>query len=149
MTARLISAWGRTRKEGVVLGKWLFGRRDAAPETSRVERMRAVPRVREGVCLERNARGEPVLLVRPSAATTDKERGLISQFIRPRPRQVILDDLGGFVFERVDGTRCVGDIVGDFSDAYHVHAREAEAAVWSFLEMLVGRKVLLVGVLEE
>lgn len=147
MIAGSIFAWAMGMTGGSVLGKWIFGRRDTEPKAPRADRLVAVPRVRDGVCLERNARGEPVLLVRPPVMTVERG-GLMRQFTKPRSRQVILDDLGCFVFERVDGVRCVGDIVREFAKAYHVHEREADAAVWSFLEMLVGRKVLLVGVPE-
>ena len=147
MTVASIFAWAMGMEVGIVLGRWIFGQRDTMPKASRMDRLAAVPRMRDGVCLERNARGEPVLIVSPPV-TTAKQGGLMRQFTKPRTRQVILDDLGCFVFERVDGSRCVGDVVREFAKAYHVHEREADAAVWSFLEMLVGRKVLLVGVPE-
>ncbi len=93
----------------------------------------------------------PVRLV-DSRATEDPDRdellvprfrgGLAARWLQPRlPEErahvrVRLDPRGTFLWRRVDGRTCIGELVGAFVAAFPDDARDAADRVWLFLVTL-------------
>ncbi len=61
---------------------------------------------------------------------------------RPTLKRLDLDEMGTFVWERIDGHRPVQGLVDEFRAVYGVHSREAEVAMSTFLRDL-GRRGLI------
>ena len=57
-------------------------------------------------------------------------------------RKIRLDELGTFVFQRIDGHRTVRDLVDDFVRQYRTSRREAELSTVAFLRSLAQRQVI-------
>ncbi|MBN1420689.1 MAG: PqqD family protein [Planctomycetes bacterium] len=54
----------------------------------------------------------------------------------------LLDEVGTFIWERIDGARTVGDIAGAVASTYEVDPAEAESDAEEFLEELLGKGVI-------
>lgn len=61
---------------------------------------------------------------------------------KPMIKRVDLDEMGTFVWRRIDGERSVGDIAREFTEAYQVQLREAELAVTAFIKTIGQRGVI-------
>lgn len=59
-----------------------------------------------------------------------------------RDKSFELDELGAWVWSRIDGRRDVERIIKEFSQAQRVNLREAEVAVLAFLRMLLQRGIV-------
>ncbi len=61
---------------------------------------------------------------------------------KPMIKRVDLDEMGAFVWRRIDGERSVGDIAREFTEAYQVQLREAELAVTAFIKTIGQRGII-------
>lgn len=61
---------------------------------------------------------------------------------RPMIKRVELDELGTFVWNRIDGRASVRDIARAFTERYKVQPREAELSVTAFLRTIGGRGII-------
>jgi len=61
---------------------------------------------------------------------------------RPMTKTVELDEMGTFVWCRIDGERSVRDIARAFTEAYQVQPREAELAVTAFIKTIGQRGII-------
>ncbi|MCL6520016.1 MAG: PqqD family protein [Armatimonadetes bacterium] len=63
-------------------------------------------------------------------------------FRAPEKREIVLGEVGGFVWELCDGEHSVDSIVSAITSRYKITRREAEASVGVYLKMLADRKLL-------
>lgn len=61
---------------------------------------------------------------------------------RPMTKRVELDEMGAFVWRRIDGERSVRRIAAEFTEAYGVQPREAELAVTTFIKTIGQRGII-------
>jgi hypothetical protein len=54
-----------------------------------------------------------------------------------------LEDIGAFIWRRLDGTRCLGDIVKDLTAEYTVDEPTAEADLRAFLNELLAADLVV------
>ena len=64
----------------------------------------------------------------------------------PESRQVRLDEVGSFVWERSDGEHSVSDIADEMMDHYRLGRREVEVSLGEFLRLLARRGMIAVAV---
>jgi len=91
------------------------------------------------VSWEKNEKGEVVITIKLEPS----KPGLFSGFFRePKERKIILDAVGGFVWELMDGERTVSEIVERVSERFKLHRREAQASLLAYLQMLASRGLI-------
>lgn len=61
---------------------------------------------------------------------------------RPMIKRIELDEMGTFVWERIDGDHSVRDIARAFVDEYEVQPREAELSVTAFIKTIGQRGII-------
>jgi hypothetical protein len=61
---------------------------------------------------------------------------------RPMIKKLDLDEMGTFVWERIDGERTVRRIAEEFADHYGLQPREAELGVTAFIKT-IGQRGLI------
>jgi len=72
-----------------------------------------------------------------------RRSGLFARFLPPIvEKRVQLDELGSFVFDQIDGTRSVREILDAFVARYRNNRREAEYMVTTFLRQLTERRLI-------
>ena len=57
-------------------------------------------------------------------------------FMLPPKRVVVLDDVGGFVWQLCDGHNSIGHIVKQLCDKYRMTRKEAETSLFTFMRQL-------------
>jgi len=116
-----------------------FQRKKPEP-VDRKRSMVAVPVVNPGVTSKETAPGRLLLTVRLERGT-----GFLARFKPPGMERCInLDELGTFVFGKIDGKRTTKDIIEAFATQYRVNRREAELSCVEFLKSLLSRRVISV-----
>lgn len=66
--------------------------------------------------------------------------GLIKRFNLPQPEKtIILDEMGAFVWNQIDGKKNTDEIIENFRKKYPLPRREAEAGVVAHLKNLMTR----------
>ncbi|MBN1674337.1 MAG: PqqD family protein [Kiritimatiellae bacterium] len=120
----------------------MFGRNTRQAPIDRRRSLAAVPVVNEGVNAAEGDAGRLILTV-----AVPRGRGLLARF-RPRfsQKRIKLDELGSFVFSRIDGKRNVRTIIRDFIVRYGTNRREAELSTVDFLRSLARRYVISIVV---
>ncbi len=83
-----------------------------------------------------------VLLRVPVDVTSKSIRWAVSAFRLPPHRQVQLDDIGGEVWQLIDGHRSVDGIVQKMCASTKMSRREVEASVSMFLKLLADRRLI-------
>lgn len=61
---------------------------------------------------------------------------------RPMIKRLELDEMGSFVWDRIDGVRSVRRIAGELAAHYGLQAREAELSVTAFIKT-IGQRGLI------
>jgi len=61
---------------------------------------------------------------------------------RPMIKQIELDEMGTFVWKRIDGNRSVRQIADEFTTYYEVQPREAELSVTAFIKTIGQRGII-------
>ena len=61
---------------------------------------------------------------------------------KPMIKQVELDEMGAFVWTRIDGERSVRRIAEELASFYEVQAREAELSVTAFIKTIGQRGII-------
>lgn len=61
---------------------------------------------------------------------------------RPMIKRLELDEMGSFVWDRIDGERSVRRIAGEFAAHYGLQPREAELSVTAFIKT-IGQRGLI------
>lgn len=108
------------------------------PPLDRARSLDARPIVNDGLRLERQPDGTLHLVVR-----MPRRSGLFARFLPPIvEKRVQLDELGSFVFDQIDGTRSVREILDAFVARYRNNRREAEYMVTTFLRQLTERRLI-------
>lgn len=121
----------------------LFSRQKEVPTIDRRRSLASIPAVNPGVRSEKQDDGRLLITV----SLPRRSRGFLARFQPPvSERRVRLDELGAFVFGRIDGQRTVADIVADFVRTYGTTRREAELCTADFLKSLAQRSIISIGV---
>ncbi|QGY39091.1 PqqD family peptide modification chaperone [Pseudodesulfovibrio cashew] len=121
-----------------------FEKRSPQPTVSRAEALGMVP-VRNTEVEETPLDGGLIRLAYPLAVKpwfgrlADKV-GLWDG--RPMIKQLELDEMGSFVWQRIDGRRSVRAIAQALVEEYEVQPREAELSVTAFLKTLGQRGII-------
>lgn len=120
-------------------------KKTSPPELSRSQALSYKPVKNMDVKEERN-NTENLLLVyplqlKPLLADVAKRFGMWKENHAPL-KKLELDEMGKFVWERIDGNKSVKTIATEFATKYNVLQREAEVATASFLKDL-GKRGLI------
>ena len=108
------------------------------------ESMCGVPVLSEGVSTEDGPNGQMLLLIPRKLKVFKCLQKYMSEDLPPA--KIILDDLGAKVVNLINGTRNVAKIAEKFAEETLLHSRESEASVVEFLNMLMGRGVIMIVV---
>jgi len=85
---------------------------------------------------EKNEKGEVVITIKLEPS----KPGLFSGFVKePTERKIVLDRIGGFVWELIDGERTVSEIADQVSERFKLHRREAQTSLLAYLQMLASK----------
>lgn len=88
---------------------------------------------------EKRDSGEVMLKIKLSAKPT----GIFSGFIKyPEEKKILLDEVGGYVWELSDGSRTVSEIINALAERFQLHRREVEASFLAYLKMLMERRLV-------
>ncbi len=123
---------------------WAFWRRPKP--LSREQSLASVPLRNQAVEVERTDAGELRLAI--ALRATWWARLLSGIFYVPGKRRIVLDEIGGFVWELCDGKRSVRDIIQALSARYKLHRKEAEVSVVAYLRQLARRGLIGIAVLK-
>lgn len=121
-----------------------FSRKRKGPEISRFEAMNCIP-VKNVQARETRGETGPVLLsypveIRPWLAGLFRRFGVSSDDVRTKKLQ--LDKLGTAVWDLLDGSRSVGQVIQRFTALQRLHPKEATVSVTLFLREL-GKRGLI------
>ncbi len=84
--------------------------------------------------------GEEIEIAIP-LPTSDK--GLFSGFFKePKEKKIMLDEIGGYVWELADGERTVNEIIQKVAEKFKLHRKEVEASMIHFIRMLLSRGLI-------
>jgi hypothetical protein len=120
----------------------LFGiesRKAGQPVVDRRQSLAGVPVLNEGVEFKDEPEtGRVVISVR-----LRRGKGFLARFQPPvMERTIRLDELGSFVFHRIDSQRSTLGIIEEFAARYRLNRREATLSTVEFLKSLVRRGVI-------
>ncbi|MCA1808452.1 MAG: PqqD family protein [Lentisphaerae bacterium] len=109
----------------------------------RRQSLEAVPVMNQGVRFEdEQDTGRVVITVRQQ-----RGNGFLARFQPPFiERTVRLDELGSFVFKRIDNQRSTLRIIEDFAGRYRVNRREATLSTVEILKSLVKRGIISIAI---
>ncbi|MGQ9525351.1 MAG: PqqD family protein [Armatimonadota bacterium] len=118
---------------------FVTGRRRNA--VGRQEVLRARPIRNPVVSWERNDQGETILHI-------PLQKGRVIKALRwffpaPDQKQLVLDEIGGDMWELCDGTNTIDDIRRRLCDKYRLERREAEASLIEYLRQLAKRRLVV------
>jgi len=122
----------------------LFKKKQSEPVILRAEALDMVP-VRNGAVTETPLADGLVrlaypLAVKPWFGRLAAKVGMWDE--KPMVKQVELDEMGTFVWERIDGERSVRRIAEEFTKSYEVQPREAELSVTAFIKTIGQRGII-------
>ena len=108
----------------------------------RARSLDSVPICNEGLRVDETKKNRLVVTIR-----LKRGKGLMSRFLpKEFKRQVKLDELGTYVFRRIDGETTTRQIIDAFRERYRVNRREAELSCVAFLRSLASRHVISIVV---
>lgn len=115
-------------------------RREQQPPPIPLEVILATKPVRNpAVSWSKSESGEVILSIKLEPA----KPGLLSGFVKESTeRKIMLDKVGSFVWERIDGERSVDGIAEQVARAFKLHRREAQTSLLAFLQMLAERGLI-------
>lgn len=117
----------------------LFKRKPKPPPIPLEVLLRSKPVRNPAVKWEKNEKGEVVLKVKLAPS----KPGLFSGFVkRPTERKYVLDEVGSYVWELLDGERTVGDVAELLAQRFKLHLREAQASLLAYLRILAERGLI-------
>lgn len=108
---------------------------------SRQDVLRARPLRNPVVSWERNDQGETILHI-------PLQKGRVLNALRwffpaPDKKQLVLDEIGGDMWELCDGTKTIDEIRRHLSQKYRLERREAEASTIEYLRQLAKRRLVV------
>ena len=110
-------------------------------QISRDDLLKKKPLLNGHVSTGNNSENQKVIII-----PREKRVGMFNSFLNDAPpKQLVLDEVGYYVFDLIDGKRTINDIVKEFSRDYQLHAVEAQTSVIKFLSMLKQRDVLVLN----
>ncbi|NDV20070.1 PqqD family peptide modification chaperone [Pseudodesulfovibrio sp. JC047] len=122
----------------------LFKKKPTEPVISRTEALSMVP-VKNYAVEEVELSSEMVqlaypLAIKPWFGRLAEKVGMWDK--KPMTKQVELDELGTFVWQRIDGVRSVQRIAAELAAEYEVQPREAELSVTAYIKTLGQRGII-------
>jgi len=122
----------------------LFRKKRPEPVISRAEALNMIP-VRNHEVEETVVGGDTVqlaypLAIKPWFGRMAEKVGMWDK--RPMIKRLELDEMGTFVWRRIDGDRSVRRIAEEFADYYEVQPREAELSVTAFIKTIGQRGII-------
>jgi len=118
---------------------FITGRRKST--ASREEVLKARPLRNPVVTWERNEQGEVVLNIPLQKGRVLK--ALKWFFPAPDYKQLVLDEIGGDMWELCDGNNTIDQIRQHLSSKYKLERREAEASILEYLRQLAKRRLVV------
>ncbi|WP_319541093.1 PqqD family protein [uncultured Pseudodesulfovibrio sp.] len=122
----------------------LFKKKSPEPVISRAEALSMVPvknrAVEEILLPDGMVRLAYPLAIKPWFGHLAEKVGMWDK--KPMVKQVELDELGTFVWERIDGMRSVQQIAAELAVFYEVQLREAELSVTAFIKTIGQRGII-------
>ena len=102
--------------------------------------LKGVPVLRDGAAIRRTDDGgaEITVSVPRGPAFFDRFRPPVIE------KRHVLDELGAFVLQQIDGRRNVEQIIDAFVERFRINPREAELSTVAFVKMLLQRQVITV-----
>ncbi len=119
-----------------LLSRW----RGSEPSLGRQQSLKGIPVRHETLEVEKNEESDKAMVI-----VNRIKRGTRwwSRFAPPVIEQrVELDEMGAFVFQRIDGERNVAQIIEEFVRFYRVNRREAELSTVAFLRKLAQKRLV-------
>lgn len=114
----------------------IFKRKPKPPPIPLEVLLRSRPVRNPAVEWERDEKGEVVLTVKLAPS----KPGLFSGFVKgPGEKKYVLDEVGSYVWELLDGERTIGDVAELLAQHFKLHRREAQASLLAYLRMLAER----------
>ncbi|BDQ38324.1 hypothetical protein SYK_26840 [Pseudodesulfovibrio nedwellii] len=122
----------------------MFKNKSPEPVISRAEALNMVPvknRAVEEIALPDGlVRLAYPLAIKPWFGRLAEKVGMWDK--KPMIKQVELDELGAFVWERINGERSVQQIAAELASFYEVQPREAELSVTAFIKTIGQRGII-------
>ena len=122
----------------------LFKKKPQGPSISRAEALDRIPVKNRQISEDRLETGEVVIsypvIMRPFFAGLAKRFG--GQEVQTRMKKLQLDELGTSVWNLINGSRSVRQLVKMFAEMHQLEIREAEVSVTQFMREL-GRRGLI------
>nr|WP_321260592.1 PqqD family protein [uncultured Pseudodesulfovibrio sp.] len=122
----------------------MFKNKSTEPVISRAEALNMVPvknrAVEETALPDGLVRLAYPLAIKPWFGRLAEKVGMWDK--KPMIKQVELDELGAFVWERIDGERSVQQIAAELASFYEVQPREAELSVTAFIKTIGQRGII-------
>ncbi len=119
-----------------LLDKW----RKPKPEIDRQQSLAAIPVRNQAIAEEKTETEADGLVI---VTRIERSNRWWSRFAPPVIEQRIeLDEMGAFVFQRIDGERTVRQIMKDFVKHFRVNRREAELATAEFIRKLAQKRLI-------
>ena len=108
---------------------------------SKKDLLKRKPHLSEDISIGTNPDQQKVIII-----PRKKRTGLFNSFLNDAPpKQLILDEVGYYVFDLIDGKRTIDYIVKKFSQEHQLHIVEAQTSIINFLSMLKQRGVLVLN----
>ena len=106
----------------------------------REQAMAIIPVHNPSIAWEKVEGGEVVVRI---PRRSDRLGRLISKVFKvPDRKEVLLDEVGGSVWELCDGVHDIGYIIAETSKMYKLNRREAEVSVTAYIKTLAERKFI-------
>jgi hypothetical protein len=122
----------------------LFKKKPQGPSISRAEALDRIPVKNRQIFEDRLETGEVLIsypvIIRPFFAGLAKRFG--GQEVQTRMKKLQLDELGTSVWNLINGSRSVRQLVKMFAETHQLEIREAEVSVAQFMREL-GRRGLI------
>ena len=122
-------------------------RRRLGKRISKSTQLAAVPVRNEALTVERNDRGEVVIVIHRNHGAL--KRALARIFVVPLvDKRIELDEPGTFVWDMCDGKTDIATIVRRLAERYKLERKEAEVSVLNYLKQMARRRFVGIAVPE-
>ena len=98
-----------------------------------------IPVKNPAVSWEKSEKGEITIKVK----LPPSKPGLLSGFVKePTEKKYVLDEVGSYVWELIDGKRTIGEMAELIAKQFKLHRREAQASLLAYLQLLAQRGLI-------
>ena len=107
---------------------------------TREDTLRAKPVRNQAISERRGDKGDIILII---PRKKDGWIRILSRiFYLPRERNMSLDEIGSWVWQKCDGQVSVGEMIEDLSREFKINPKEAEVSLLSFLKKLTEKRLI-------